>query len=68
MQSVVSSNLRTVGYDAASSTLRVSFRNGGLYEYQGVPDRVHRGLMAASSHGTYFHAHIRDRYPTKKVR
>lgn len=59
MVPVSSSNLKAVGYDAASSTLRIAFLNGGIYEYSGVPSSVHAGLMAASSHGSYFDAHIK---------
>lgn len=56
---VSSSNLRAVGYDAATQTLRVAFIISGVYEYSGVPSSVHASLMAASSHGTYFNAHIK---------
>ncbi|WP_235505276.1 KTSC domain-containing protein [Acidovorax sp. Leaf160] len=59
MVPVSSSNLTSVGYDAASSTLRIAFLNGGIYEYFGVPSSVHAGLMSASSHGSYFDTHIK---------
>lgn len=59
MVPVSSSNLRAVGYDAATQTLRVAFISSGVYEYSGVPSSVHAGLMAASSHGSYFDAHIK---------
>ncbi|MCZ7556804.1 MAG: KTSC domain-containing protein [Bacteroidia bacterium] len=67
--SVSSSNLRSVGYDAASRTLEIEFLNGGLYRYTGVPASVHAGLMSASSHGSYFDAHIKKAgYPYTKLR
>lgn len=56
---VSSSNLRAVGYDAASQTLRVAFISSGVYEYSGVPSAIHAGLMSANSHGSYFDAHIK---------
>ncbi len=56
---VSSSNLRSVGYDSESRTLEIEFLNGGLYQYFGVPASVHAGLMSASSHGSYFDAHIK---------
>ncbi|MDK2014636.1 MULTISPECIES: KTSC domain-containing protein [unclassified Deinococcus] len=65
---VTSSNLASVAYDPSSHTLEVAFNNGGLYRYAGVPAAVHQGLMAAASHGSYFAAHIRNRYPTTKIR
>ena len=66
---VSSSNLRAVGYDAETRKLQVAFNNGGLYEYSGVPASVHAGLMAASSHGSYFDAHIKKGpYQYRKIR
>lgn len=65
---VSSSNLSSVAYDAATQTLEVAFKTGGLYSYTGVPATVHQALMSASSHGTYFSSHIRNRYPTRKLR
>lgn len=57
--SVDSSNLRSVGYDAATSTLEVEFHSGGIYQYYSVPASVYNGLMSASSHGTYFDQHVK---------
>ncbi|MBX8465825.1 MULTISPECIES: KTSC domain-containing protein [unclassified Deinococcus] len=65
---VSSSNLASVGYDALTQTLEVAFQNGSLYSYAGVPAAVHQDLMSASSHGTYFSANIRNKYPTRKLR
>jgi hypothetical protein len=64
---VVSSNLRSIGYESTSATLEVSFKNGRRYQYSGVPAEVHQEFMTASSHGKYFHTNIRDRYPTQQV-
>lgn len=64
---VISSNLRSVGYDPVTSTLEVEFHTGSVYEYRRVPAQVHDGLMRAGSKGEYFHDNIRDRYPTRRV-
>ena len=64
---VSSGNLAAVGYDAATSTLEVEFRNGGLYQYFDVPSHEHEALMQASSHGEYFSAHIRNTYRYAKL-
>ncbi len=70
--SVSSSNIASVGYDAAydaaTCTLQIKFHSGGLYEYYNVPYAVYQGLMNAPSHGKYFHQHIKDVYPYKKLR
>lgn len=64
---VQSSNLKTVGYDPTSSTLEVEFHSGSVYEYRRVPVQLHVGLMSAPSKGEYFQAHIRDKYPTRRI-
>lgn len=56
---VSSSNMQSVGYDKSSETLRVGFLNGGLYDYHLVPEHHHKGLMNASSHGTYLDTYIK---------
>jgi hypothetical protein len=40
--------LDAVGYDARSGTLRVRFRSGGLYDYDGVPPEVFLGLLESA--------------------
>ena len=56
---VSSSNLASVGYDAGTRTLEIEFLGGSIYQYSGVPEAVYRGLMTASSHGSYFDAHVK---------
>lgn len=63
---VQSSNISSIGYE--NGTLRISFNSGGLYSYSGVPESVYTSLMSASSHGSYFAQHIKDRYPFTKLR
>ncbi len=50
-----------MGYDEDSQTLEIEFTNGAVYQYSDVPPEVHHGLMAAESHGRYFHQHIRNK-------
>jgi hypothetical protein len=64
---VLSSHLQAVGYDLATRTLEIEFTDMSIYRYAGVPASVVNSLRAAASLGAYFHAHIRDRYPTTKV-
>ena len=58
-QSVTSSNLASVGYDAANEILEVEFKHGGVYQYFGVPENVYDELMNADSHGQYFDRNIK---------
>ena len=66
-QSVTSSNVRSVGYDRATQTLEMEFHSGGIYQYHGVSESEYRALVSAGSVGSYFHAHIKDRYPYTRV-
>ena len=66
-QSVISSNLKEVCYESQTSTLRIEFHNGNIYEYSYVPSAVHFALLNASSKGRYFDVYIKDRFPTRKV-
>ena len=64
---VRSSNIKSIGYDEETKVLEVEFHDGSVYQYYSVPASVHQGLMAAASHGNYFHKHIRDEYRCRQV-
>ncbi len=66
-QSVSSSNLRSVGYDFHTSILEIEFNSGGVYQYFNVPASVYQALISASSHGTYFHAYIKNHYRYSRI-
>lgn len=58
---VRSSSLRSVGYDQEQRVLDLESTNGAVYQYFDVPPELYSGLMAAKSHGRYFHQHVRDK-------
>ena len=58
-QSVESSNLASIGYDAENEILEVEFNHGGIYQYFDVPENVYDELMNADSHGQYFDRNIK---------
>lgn len=62
------SNIRSVGYDARSRVLEVEFTNGGITQYSGVSDEVHRRLVNAPSPGSYFHDNIEENFTARRVR
>ena len=66
-QSVESSNLASIGYDAANEILEVEFNHGGVYQYFDVPENVYEELMNADSHGRYFVHNIKDEYEYEKM-
>ena len=65
---VNASNIRSVGYDSRNRVLEIEFANGGICQYAGVSDEIHRRLMAAPSPGSYFHDNIEESFTAKRVR
>ena len=65
---VKSTNLLSVGYDAAEMVLEVRFTNGTEYRYTGVPEQIYRGLLEAPSAGQYHHQMVKDVYEFERVR
>jgi hypothetical protein len=66
MIAIQSSDLAAVDYDW-SGTLTIAFHSGGVYEYFNVPPSEYAGLMNTSSHGEYFHTHIKNRYDYQRI-
>jgi len=66
-QSVESSNLASIGYDAENEILEIEFNHGGVYQYFDVPVNVYEELMNADSHGKYFVHNIKDDYEYQKM-
>lgn len=65
---MVSDDLRSIGYDPISQILEIELQSQTVYQYSGVPEKVHEHLMASSSLGKYFQNNIRDKYPFTRVR
>ncbi len=58
-----STAIRRVEYDANTQVMQIWFAQGGsAYSFCGVPQHIYDGLVGASSAGTYYDRHIRDRY------
>ncbi len=66
-QKVESSNIVSIGYDKTNKILEIEFKEGRLYQFSGVEEDVANDLINAPSHGKYFHAKIREKYPTKRL-
>jgi hypothetical protein len=68
MITVSSSNVHAISYSAEAATLQVQFINGGIYEYQGIPQEIYEGLMAAGSKGQFLDQYIKKGgYPYSKI-
>lgn len=54
-----STNIERLGYHHETSTMVVTFRNGGVYAYQPIAWETFHAIAAAESAGKAFHYHIR---------
>jgi len=63
-----SSNIRSVGYDVRNRVLEVEFSNGGIYQYSGVSEEVHRRFVSSPSAGSYFRDNIEENFAVKRIR
>lgn len=59
-QAVDSSHLVSVGYDEDTNTLEVEFKGGVVYQYEDVPEEVHKQLIHSSSVGGSFQVLVKD--------
>lgn len=65
---VNSSNVLSVGYDTTTSTMEVEFKNGEVYQYYEVPERIYQNLINAASVGKYLDQNVKKRgYRYKKM-
>ena len=64
---VSSANLKSVGYDNQDKILEVEFTDGNVYQYFGVPKRIHDELMNAQSLGSYHFKSIRSNFQYEKI-
>jgi len=61
-ENVVSSALKSVGYNPDEKLLETELITNRIYEYKEVPESVFTELMKAESLGKYYNKYIRDEY------
>ncbi|MFD3995445.1 KTSC domain-containing protein [Streptomyces sp. NPDC056891] len=61
-QAVVSSNVKSIAYDAPGCVLEVKFKSGAVYRYYNVPAAIHELFLEAESKGRYLARHIRGKF------
>lgn len=65
---VISSDIKTVGYDYNNNILEIEFHSRGIYQYYNVSEDAYISLINASSKGSFFHKNIKDRYTFHQIR
>lgn len=68
LQTVDSSMVHAIGYEATSQTLEVVFTSGKVYQYFEVPEAVYAELRDADSIGGYMRDAIIDCYPCRPLK
>lgn len=63
----ISSNILSAGYDPASKTVEIVFKNGAVYRYAGVPKETYEGMWKAESMGKFVHSNIATKYKFKHM-
>lgn len=68
MRPVESSFIAKAGYDPETQALAIQMVNSSdTYTYQGVPQEIYDGFLAAESKGAYYVEKIKAQYPTDKT-
>ena len=63
-----SSVVAAIRYDVPSSTLRVVYVSGNIYDYKKVPEEVYTLMKKASSKGEFLNKQIKPNYEFEKIR
>lgn len=56
-----------ITYDPATSTLRVAYVSGLLYDYKDVPEEVYIAMKKSFSKGAFLNQHIKGKYRFEKI-
>ena len=62
-----SSVVAAMQYNSVTSTLRIIYVSGDVYDYKNVPEEVYREMKAYSSKGTYLNKKIKGKYNFEKI-
>jgi hypothetical protein len=64
---VESSNIASIGYDQASTTLEIEFQNGSVYQYFEVPLEIFQNFIQAGSKALFFSEKIKGYFSYVKI-
>jgi len=54
-------------YYPDSSTLRVGYVSGMVYDYKNVPERVYNAMKKSFSKGSFLNRYIKNKFPFEKI-
>jgi len=62
-----SSVVAAMKYNNNTSTLRIIFVSGIIYDYKNVPEEIYKAMKTASSKGNFLNTHIKGKYNFEKI-
>ncbi|MBK4716256.1 MULTISPECIES: KTSC domain-containing protein [Tenebrionibacter/Tenebrionicola group] len=65
---VTSSRIANIGYNPSTTELEVTFREGSIYRYRGVPERLFYTFLTVVSKGRFYDGVIYNKFPEKRIR
>lgn len=69
LKKVISSNIEAYGgWTPAKQELTIEFKGGSQYLFQKVPVQTFDALEKAESKGKFFHANIKDKFESVKIK
>jgi KTSC domain len=67
MQSVISSNIKAIGFDKTTGTMRVTFNSGATYDAPGATQEDFDAFRTAKSHGVHFNKILKKAFAWAKA-
>jgi len=67
MQPVISSNIKAIGFDKETGTMRVSFLSGGTYDATGTTQADFDEFKSAKSAGQHFNKVLKKAFVWSKA-
>jgi hypothetical protein len=66
-QIIISTGLKSVGYDAVAHVLEVELQSGPISRYFDLPQPVYDALMSAPSKTRYFNDNVQGKYESRQI-
>ena len=63
-----SSVIAAIHYDVETSTLRIIYVSGSIYDYKNVPGEIYIALKTSRLKGVYLNQYIKDRFTFERVK
>ena len=63
-----SSVIAAIHYDVETSTLRIMYVSGSIYDYKNVPEEIYIALKTSRLKGVYLNQYIKDRFTFERVK